>query len=71
MLLVSISTQIYAIFGPLSPSLLRARRRREHGNILKNHWFLWVESHMRHFRATRPETEFQRKRVAKSGYEAL
>ena len=46
----------YAICCPLLPSLLRARRRREHGKILKINWFLWVASHLRLFRATREKT---------------
>ena len=54
----------YAVFGALLPSLLRARRRREHGKTFKNHWVLWVVRHVRLFRATREETEFQRIRVA-------
>ena len=55
----------YVVFGALLPSLLRARRRRDHGETLKNHWVLWVVRHVRLFRATREESEFQRKRVAK------
>ena len=53
------------VFCALLPSLLRARRRRDHGETLKNHWVLWVVRHVRLFRATREESEFQRKRVAK------
>ena len=55
----------YVMFGTLLPTLLRARRPRKHGNILKIHWFLQVQSHMRLFRATPEATTFQRTGVAK------
>ena len=38
------------MFCPLLPCSLRARRRCEHANILKSHWFLWVGSYVRLFR---------------------
>ena len=58
--------QFYGLFGTLLPALLRARRPREHGKIMKIHWFLQVESHLRLFRATPETTEFQRRGVAKT-----
>ena len=58
--------QFYGLFGTLLPALLRARRPREHGKIMKIHWFLEVESHLRLFRATPETTEFQRRGVAKT-----
>ena len=51
-------------FCRLLPSLLRNRRRRAYGKKLKNHWFLWVASHMPLFRATPRGSKFQRARVA-------
>ena len=38
------------MFCPLLPCSLRARRRCEHAQILKFHWFLWVGSYVRLFR---------------------
>ena len=61
----------YVMFGTLLPTLLRARRPRKHGNILKIHWFLQVQSHMRLFRATPEATTFQRTGVAKTDRKSM
>ena len=55
---------LLCFFCRLLPSLLRNRRRRAYGKKLKNHWFLWVASHMPLFRATPRGSKFQRARVA-------
>ena len=66
-IILFLAGQFYAIFGTLLPALLHARPPREHGKILKIYWFLWVESHMRRFRATSEAIKFQRTGVAKTG----